>query len=256
MLSGVCCSGAGENMNASQFYITTGEDLDSLDGKHTIFGEVAEGLDVLMAINDAFADAGGRPLQNIRQGPSVSVMAVLHLPPACCNMSQACMHLHSTPRANSLEACGMSATLTSAGGLCRIRHTIILDDPFPDMPQLAELIPDASPELVRQEVSSRPFSCLACESDAAVPTACLERVPGRACCARHVFGCQVSHRSWWSWRQGDRLEDDWNPDADTRPLEQIEEENRWSGVLPWGMLRPWDACELQMHPTCCTAVCQ
>lgn len=29
-----------ENMNASQFFITTGTDLDSLDGKHTIFGEV------------------------------------------------------------------------------------------------------------------------------------------------------------------------------------------------------------------------
>jgi peptidyl-prolyl cis-trans isomerase-like 4 len=33
-------AGAGENMNASQFFITTARDLDSLDGKHTIFGEV------------------------------------------------------------------------------------------------------------------------------------------------------------------------------------------------------------------------
>ena len=31
---------AGENLNASQFYITTGEELDSLDEKHTIFGQV------------------------------------------------------------------------------------------------------------------------------------------------------------------------------------------------------------------------
>lgn len=30
--------------------------------------------------------------------------------------------------------------------LSRIRHTYILDDPFDDPPQLAELIPDASPE--------------------------------------------------------------------------------------------------------------
>ncbi len=30
----------------------------------------------------------------------------------------------------------------------RIRHTILLDDPFPDPPQLAEHIPDASPEPV------------------------------------------------------------------------------------------------------------
>ena len=34
----------------------------------------------------------------------------------------------------------------------RIRHTVILDDPFPDPPQLAEHVPDASPELVRLEV--------------------------------------------------------------------------------------------------------
>ena len=33
-------AGAGENMNASQFYFTLGPDLDSLDEKHTIFGEV------------------------------------------------------------------------------------------------------------------------------------------------------------------------------------------------------------------------
>ncbi len=31
---------AGKNLNASQFYLTTGEDLDSLDEKHTIFGQV------------------------------------------------------------------------------------------------------------------------------------------------------------------------------------------------------------------------
>lgn len=30
----------GEGLNASQFYITTGEELDSLDGKHTVFGQV------------------------------------------------------------------------------------------------------------------------------------------------------------------------------------------------------------------------
>lgn len=34
-------AGGGKNMNASQFYITTAAELDSLDDKHTIFGEVA-----------------------------------------------------------------------------------------------------------------------------------------------------------------------------------------------------------------------
>lgn len=36
----VITAGAGENLNASQFYFTLGPDLDSLDEKHTIFGEV------------------------------------------------------------------------------------------------------------------------------------------------------------------------------------------------------------------------
>lgn len=31
---------AGKDLNASQFYITLAPDLDSLDGKHTIIGQV------------------------------------------------------------------------------------------------------------------------------------------------------------------------------------------------------------------------
>ena len=58
--------GGGKGTNASQFYITTGQELDSLDGKHTVFGEVSEGLDVLQQIDEAFVDDAGRPLQNIR----------------------------------------------------------------------------------------------------------------------------------------------------------------------------------------------
>ncbi|KAL3160226.1 cytochrome P450 monooxygenase 59 [Trebouxia sp. C0010 RCD-2024] len=121
----VAMASGSEGTNASQFYITTGQDLDSLDGKHTIFGEVSEGLDVLQQIDEAFVDEGGRPLQNIR-----------------------------------------------------IRHTHVLDDPFDDPPPLAELIPEASPP----------------------PT----------------------------FEQGDRLEDDWKPDEDTRAPEVIEDEIRKS----------------------------
>lgn len=54
------------NLNASQFYITTSNSLHSLDERHTIFGEVAEGLEILEAINDTPCDTNGRPLQNIR----------------------------------------------------------------------------------------------------------------------------------------------------------------------------------------------
>ncbi|KAL0036519.1 hypothetical protein WJX77_011112 [Trebouxia sp. C0004] len=86
----VAMASGGKETNASQFYITTGLELDSLDGKHTIFGEVSEGLDVLQQIDEAFVDDAGRPLQNIR-------------------------------------------------------HTHVLDDPFDDPPELATLIPEASP---------------------------------------------------------------------------------------------------------------
>ncbi|CAN1234207.1 Peptidyl-prolyl cis-trans isomerase CYP59, partial [Linum perenne] len=39
---------------------------DYLDGKHTVFGEVAEGLDTLQRINEAYVDGNGRPYKNIR----------------------------------------------------------------------------------------------------------------------------------------------------------------------------------------------
>ena len=42
-----------------QFFITLNENLDSLDGRHTVFGEIAEeNFDVLRKINDAFCDDG------------------------------------------------------------------------------------------------------------------------------------------------------------------------------------------------------
>lgn len=61
-----------------------------MDEKHTIFGQVAEGLEVISKINEAFTNSEGRPLQ-----------------------------------------------------IVRIKHAIILEDPFPDPPGLE--IPDQSP---------------------------------------------------------------------------------------------------------------
>lgn len=49
-----------------QFLITTGENLDYLDGVHTVFGEVSEGLDVLAKINETFVDKEFIPLQDVR----------------------------------------------------------------------------------------------------------------------------------------------------------------------------------------------
>ena len=49
-----------------QFFITLAEDLDYLDGVHTVFGEVAEGLDILNKVNEAFCDKEHRPYRDIR----------------------------------------------------------------------------------------------------------------------------------------------------------------------------------------------
>ncbi|CAN4102516.1 unnamed protein product [Withania somnifera] len=62
----VAMASAGENLNASQFYITLRDDLDYLDGKHTVFGELAEGQETLNRINEAYVDGKGRPFKNIR----------------------------------------------------------------------------------------------------------------------------------------------------------------------------------------------
>jgi len=86
----VSMANKGPNLNASQFFITTGEDLHQLDEKHTIFGEVNEGIEAVMKINDVYTDEEGKPRQVVR-----------------------------------------------------IKHTIILDDPFPDPEGIQ--IPDRSP---------------------------------------------------------------------------------------------------------------
>uniref|UniRef100_A0A7N8XH24 Peptidyl-prolyl cis-trans isomerase n=1 Tax=Mastacembelus armatus TaxID=205130 RepID=A0A7N8XH24_9TELE len=56
----------GNDQHGSQFLITTGENLDYLDGVHTVFGEVTEGMDVLSKINETFVDKDFVPFQDIR----------------------------------------------------------------------------------------------------------------------------------------------------------------------------------------------
>ena len=55
-----------ERYASSQFIITLGDNIEQLDGKAAIFGEVVEGFDALEKMNTSFIDSSGRPLQDIR----------------------------------------------------------------------------------------------------------------------------------------------------------------------------------------------
>jgi len=52
---------SGKDSNSSQFFFTLADNLTKLNGKHVVFGQVVEGVDILHRINQEAASADGSP---------------------------------------------------------------------------------------------------------------------------------------------------------------------------------------------------
>lgn len=56
---------SGPNTNGSQFFIVTAQATPWLDGKHTVFGRVVEGMEVIDKIESVATNENDHPLENV-----------------------------------------------------------------------------------------------------------------------------------------------------------------------------------------------
>lgn len=60
-IGSMAMANAGPNTNGSQFFIVTAADCGWLKGKHTVFGQVVEGMDIVDAISNVDRDGRDMP---------------------------------------------------------------------------------------------------------------------------------------------------------------------------------------------------
>lgn len=173
--------------------------------QHTIFGEVAEGLDVLEAINEAPCDDAGRPLQVRFHQAGTSAWPCQPCPLAAsgpaCPPASPCAPPHP---------CHPHACRTFAFGT---RLCWTTPPPTPE----AWRRTSPTPRLRRRcavAASARPLAgrTLRDTAPACTPLSCERAAPPAL--------------SPLQFADDGRLEDDWVPDEETRDPEEIERANR------------------------------
>lgn len=65
VLGSLAMANSGPNTNGSQFFVVTASETPWLDGRHTNFGEVVSGLDVVQKIGAVATGVNDRPLQDV-----------------------------------------------------------------------------------------------------------------------------------------------------------------------------------------------
>jgi len=65
VLGSLAMANSGPNTNGSQFFVVVIDETPWLDGKHTNFGEVISGLDVIDKIKNVPTDASDRPVNDV-----------------------------------------------------------------------------------------------------------------------------------------------------------------------------------------------